>query len=562
MARRLISSFVPRLLICSPLRAGIEALGLGLSLLAITWLMRVDIPPGEQQNGLFIALLSAMSWYGIRLQRSTAPWTSRVIFEIAVGLFAALGIGGAIWWSGNALLTGMNRRIEEAGLMAVTSVVLRAIDIIVIRGERLPPGSDYLSWPPTTTVMFLSGTIAFITMRGGVYIWQFWARLRRRHLLWSLTHSHMMLVVLGIFLFAAVTTINSAVVVSTQESHTTTLSFAFSLAAGFIVPLLIIIGFLTVLIVVGVLPPALTLSYFAARRTTRRLQRLTEATTHLRQGNYSTQITVQGEDEVAALQADFNMMAHALDNAMRAVQTERDNVEKLLRNRRELVASVSHELRTPVAILRGHLEAILPRWQTQLPPDLVQDVAVMESETLRLQRLIDDLFTLSRAEVGELAITCQPTALIPVLQRVANAAAPTFWQTYKVELVLDLPDGLPPAQVDEMRVEQILHNLLRNAIRHTPPGGIIALSAHAAAAQIIVQVKDTGVGIASEHLPHIWERFYRATPTEDTPQNRDYAGAGLGLALVKDLTTAMHGTVTVDSVPGQGSTFSVYLPRA
>ncbi|MBN2471800.1 MAG: HAMP domain-containing histidine kinase, partial [Anaerolineae bacterium] len=291
---------------------------------------------------------------------------------------------------------------------------------------------------------------------------------------------------------------------------------------------------------------------------TRRLQRLTEGTARLRRGDYGTRVTVEGEDEVAALQTDFNAMAHELERAMHDVQTERDNVAKLLRNRRELVASVSHELRTPVATLRGYTESMTSRWQGKLPAELAQDISVMEAETLRLQRLLDDLFALSRAEVGELAINCQPTALQPVIRRIAAAAAPGLWQTFRVELVLDLPVELPLARMDEIRFEQVLHNLLRNAVRHTPPGGIVAITASASAGQVEIAVKDTGEGIAPEHLPHIWDRFYRVSSASDA----DHVGAGLGLALVKELTEIMGGSVSASSAPGLGSTFSIRLPTA
>ncbi|MBN1564074.1 MAG: HAMP domain-containing protein [Anaerolineae bacterium] len=556
MARRLIPPVSFQFLVSTPTRAALEAGGLGFGLLAFTWLMRHDSSPGEQQNGLFIALLSTVSWYGIRLRRSRASWRRRVLFEIGIGFVIALGLGGLIWLSGATLLSGMYQRSGQAGLMAVSGVILRAFELVIIHGESWPRTSDTLTWPPVPTIVFISGVIAFVVMRGGIHVWQFWARLRRQHLLWSLTHSHMMLVILGLFLLATITTINNAVIVSEENAQASVPGIIFLVSVGFLVPLLIVIGFLTMVLVVVALPPSLALSYFAARRTTRRLRQLTEATASLRQGDYTTQVTVQGEDEVAALQTDFNVMAHALDSAMRDVQTERDNVAKLLHNRRELVASVSHELRTPVAILRGHLESMQYRWREQLPAELVQDVAVMEAETLRLQRLIDDLFTLSRVEVGELAITCQPTDLPDVIRRITAAAAPVLWQTYKVELVVDLPDNLPPAQVDAMRVEQILHNLLRNAVRHTPPGGIVAVSAVATDDHVSLQVKDTGEGIAPAHLPHIWDRFYRAG------QRHDQSGAGLGLALVKDLTEAMGGTVDVSSTVGLGSTFSICLPRA
>ncbi|NLF77279.1 MAG: HAMP domain-containing protein [Chloroflexi bacterium] len=542
-----------RLLSASPLRAWLEALALGIGLLLLVWLARNGITPGERQNGLFVALLSAMSWYAIRLRHSGGTWWLRIGIELGAGLVPAVLVGGAVLVSGLYLMPECRETIDESGLLAFTTIIFIAFDKVVLQGQSIPEPTVNLSTDhlPLISTLLISGILAYAIMRGLLHLWQYWARLRRRHLIWTLTHYYMLLVALGMFLFATLITINLVMYYSSEgRPHQ-----VFSMVIG-IIPVLIMIGFLTLFLVVIVLPPALTLSYFAARRTTRRLQRLTEGTAQLRQGVYSTQVVVEGEDEVAALETDFNAMAHALERAMHDVQTERDNVAKLLRNRRELVASVSHELRTPVATLRGYLESMQNHWNDQLPGELVGYITVMEAETLRLQRLLDDLFVLSRSEVGELAINCQPTALPPVIQRITSAAAPTLWQAYKIELVVHLPAELPSVLVDDVRLEQVLHNLLRNAIRHTPPGGIVAISASRNGAQVIVQVKDTGDGIAPEHLPHIWERFYHV----DTPDRADHGGAGLGLALVKELTEAMGGSVSVTSAPGQGSTFAICLP--
>ncbi len=555
MARRLTPLRRILLLSALPLRAWLEALALGLGLLILVWLARNDITPGERQNGLFIALLSAMSWYAVRLRRSGGAWWPRIRIELTFGLLLAALVGGVVLGSGLYLMPECRETINESGLLAITIGVFSFFNKVVIQGQEIPEPTVDLTQDhlPVISTLLVSGILAFVIMRGLLHVWQHWARLRRQHLIWALTHYHMLLLVLGMFVFATLITINLVMYYSSEgDPHT-----VFSMMIG-IIPVLIMIGFLTLFLVVIVLPPALTLSYFAARRTTRRLQRLTEGTARLRQGEYSTQIMVEGEDEVAALQTDFNAMAHDLERAMHDVQTERDNVARLLRNRRELVASVSHELRTPVATLRSYTESMISRWQGKLPDELVKDITVMEAETLRLQRLLDDLFALSRAEVGELTINCQPTALLTVIQRIAAAAAPGLWQASKVELVVDLPAELPLVRVDEMRFEQILHNLLRNAVHHTPPGGIVAITASAAAAQVEIAVKDTGEGIAPEHLPYIWDRFYRV----NSSSRADHAGAGLGLALVKELAEAMGGSVSVTSTPHLGSIFAIHLLTA
>jgi signal transduction histidine kinase len=265
-------------------------------------------------------------------------------------------------------------------------------------------------------------------------------------------------------------------------------------------------------------------------------------------------------------------MAADLERAVAELQTERDTVAALLRERRELIASASHELRTPVATLRGYLESTLAHWNGQPPATLRHDLEVMERETIHLQRLIGDLFTLARAEVGRLELRRTPTDVGLVVRRIVETQAPLAWQGSRVQVVAVVASGLPLALVDASRLEQVLRNLLHNAVRHTPPGGIVALEASDEAGEASVvgagagavsagwvrlRVKDTGEGIAPEELPHIWERFYRA----ESARARGDGGSGLGLALVKELTEAMGGTVGVESTPGEGSCFTVRLPQ-
>jgi signal transduction histidine kinase len=180
----------------------------------------------------------------------------------------------------------------------------------------------------------------------------------------------------------------------------------------------------------------------------------------------------------------------------------------------------------------------------------------MERETIRLQSLINDLFTLARAEVGQIELAIKPTDVQAVLARSIDIVASLAWERDRVEVLLE-PDGEPLlALVDEGRLEQIVQNLLHNAIRHTPPGGIVALSVVAENGGVLLRVRDTGEGIAPDDLPRIWERFFRASSTHNSE------GSGIGLALVKELTESMHGTVEVESILGQGSCFSVWLPAA
>jgi signal transduction histidine kinase len=155
-----------------------------------------------------------------------------------------------------------------------------------------------------------------------------------------------------------------------------------------------------------------------------------------------------------------------------------------------------------------------------------------------------------------LTMDCRPTDVGSVAQRLVDAMAPFAWQSGRLHIVSELPGGLPLVCADSARLEQILANLVRNAVRHTPPGGIIAVGAAAEGNTAVrIEVRDTGQGIAAEDLPHIWDRFYRGAD-----QDEDHDTAGLGLAIVKELTEAMGGTVDVDSTVDQGSCFAIRFP--
>jgi signal transduction histidine kinase len=289
-------------------------------------------------------------------------------------------------------------------------------------------------------------------------------------------------------------------------------------------------------------------AYLLSRRLVARLEQLSQAAEALRAGNLSTRVTVSGKDEVARLQESFNSMATGLE-------AERDRVVGLLAARRQLVAGVSHELRTPVATVRGYLEAALQR-NGVVPADLRTDLETMEREVGRLEHLIDDLFTLSRAEVGRLAVRLEPTQVGVVVQHVVDAQAPLAWHQRRVQILAAPADELPAARADAERLEQITSNLVNNAIRHTPPGGLVAVVVAAEPERVRIEVRDTGQGIPPDELPHVFERFYRGNGSDDR------AGAGLGLALVKELAEAMGGEVGAASTPGEGSCFTVRLPRA
>ena len=292
-----------------------------------------------------------------------------------------------------------------------------------------------------------------------------------------------------------------------------------------------------------------------ARGVVKRLERLGAAAERLAHGDLSQRVEAGPDDEVGQLARRFNRMAADLEQTLSELRAERDRVSGLLEDRRQLVASASHELRTPVATVRGYLESALSQPE-QSSAALRGDLETMERELTRLQQLIEDLFALSQAEVGKLSLRMEPVDVAPLVTRLVETAGPLAWRQRRVQVIAEVANAVPPARADRQRLEQIVSNLLGNAIRHTPPGGLVAAVVSADNAAVRLEVRDTGEGIRPEDLPHVWERFFRGH------SEHGEAGAGLGLALVKELTEAMGGTVEASSSVGEGSVFSVCLGAA
>jgi signal transduction histidine kinase len=459
---------------------------------------------------------------------------------------------------------GWRRQVVEESLIAVllggvmVAGLLGPARIWPAWGERTASLAKVNGGQLMLVALFAATGAGYFATRWVLRLLLFWNRLRQQRLVWSITNTHLVLVAALALITALMLALFAPYVHVSPTVSEEPVGWVTMYVARFIVTVLPTIGVSVVLGAIAlavVLPPSALVSYFIARGMTRRLENLAGAAAAIRAGDYSARSTVEGKDEVAQLQRDFNAMADELERTLHDLQAERDRVAGLLDARRALVASVSHELRTPVATVRAALDSSIDHWEETSPGQLRGNLEVMQGEVLRLQGLIDDLFTLSRADAGGLPIECAPTDVREVGQRMVEALAPLAWRSGRVELIADIPSGLLHASADEGRLEQVLANLLRNAIRHTPPGGIVALQAEAVPEGVRMQVCDTGEGISPEDLPHIWERFYRGA----NGRNRDAGGAGLGLALVKELTEAMGGTVAVESVPGEGTCFSVSL---
>ena len=476
------------------------------------------------------------------------PLIASFIWRLSICL--AIGLICVIYCAFRLQLPGGSRRRQillEAVAGGIVGLLLSCVELgillLLLRGSTLTPlwrGSDRPLL--TALIALLSNVVVFLLFRLGIRLALFWNQLRRGQLLWALTHAHVMILLLGAGLLLV---LFEALVIYTSSNVFLVVSTTLGLVVLSLIALLV------------VLPLSVLFSYLVIRPTVQRLQTLAAATGALRQGDYAIRVPVTGEDEVAQLQADFNGMAADLERAVRELQGERDRVAALLQERREMIATVSHELRTPVATLRGYLETMLLHWEEPTSTNFHHDLEVMEHEVERLQFLVEDLFSLARTDAGRLALHYEPTDIGTVVRRVVETMALLAWRTSKIEMVAEVPSELPLALVDVNRLEQVVQNLLHNAVRHTPPGGIVAMTVTAESEVIVLQVKDTGEGIAAEDLSQIWERFYQT----EAARARLKFGAGLGLALVKEWIEAMGGTVAVESVVGEGSCFCIHVPR-
>jgi signal transduction histidine kinase len=235
------------------------------------------------------------------------------------------------------------------------------------------------------------------------------------------------------------------------------------------------------------------------------------------------------------------------------------SLEGVERRRRELVSDLTHELRTPLTVLRGYLEE-LAEGRIEATPTVYQQLA---RETRRLERLINDLQELSKAEAGYLPIKLQAFDLRPLLESLVQKFSDQLLEEGPT-LHLDCPERLPKVLADPDRVEQVLVNLIGNAIAHTKVGAIVVRAWTESEApktgvrRLWIAVTDTGVGIAPENLPHVFERFWRA----EKSRNQQGGGTGIGLAISQRLVELQGGRIEVESELGRGSTFRFSLPLA
>ncbi|WP_435107263.1 ATP-binding protein [Nocardiopsis synnemataformans] len=290
-------------------------------------------------------------------------------------------------------------------------------------------------------------------------------------------------------------------------------------------------------VVLLVLVLTVVVSVAVSTRLVRPVRALTDAVRRMREGRGRSRVEVRDSGEIGQLADAFNEMA--------------EHLERLEKQRRAMVSDVSHELRTPLSNLRGWLEAA----QDGIADLDRERMGMLVGETLLLQDIVDDLQDLALADAGRLRLSPEPVdagALVEQVvdsQRLRAAGA-------GLRLVAEAGDVVVVA--DRTRLVQVVGNLLGNALRHTPASGTVTVGARRSGGEAVIEVADTGVGIPAEDLPHVFDRFWRA----DKSRNRRTGGSGLGLAIVRNLVELHGGSVSVESVVGEGTTFTVRLPLA
>jgi two-component system OmpR family sensor kinase len=289
---------------------------------------------------------------------------------------------------------------------------------------------------------------------------------------------------------------------------------------------------------------ALLVGLILTRQITRPIRALTSGARQIAKGELDYRVKVNSRDELGDLAHSFNAMAVSLDRSEQS--------------RRRLIADIAHELRTPLTVIEGTVDGIL---DGVFEPDKEHLDSIKEQNEL-LTRLIADLRDLSLAESGQLRLELESTNMVDLVRRKLSQAELKAREE-NIRLTLDVAPEVPEVNVDPARMEQVIANLLTNAMRHTPSGGSINVSigkrdiAHQVEKPcLVISVADTGEGIAPEHLPNIFERFYRV----DDSRSRTEGGVGLGLGIVKQMVEAHGGEVWVESELGKGSRFYIAIP--
>jgi histidine kinase len=284
---------------------------------------------------------------------------------------------------------------------------------------------------------------------------------------------------------------------------------------------------------------AILVSLLLSRGVVAPVRVLTTASQRIADGHYEERVQTTESDELGQLSHSFNQMAEKLEQ-----------VEGM---RRQLIGDISHELRTPLTAIKGSMEGLMDG----VLPATSETYQQIHQEADRLARLVDDLQELSRVEARAYLLDFRPVAVSALVQATLKRFTAQA-RAKGIELIKDLPEDIPAVLADQDRITQVLTNLVGNALQYTPKGGQVTIRANHHRDEIDISVVDTGIGIPSEHIPHLFTRFYRV----DKSRSRQAGGgSGIGLTIARALVEAHGGRIWAESGGvGQGSTFTFTLP--
>ena len=278
--------------------------------------------------------------------------------------------------------------------------------------------------------------------------------------------------------------------------------------------------------------------------TLRPIRNITQAANRISAESLSGRLTVSGNDEFSELSSTFNRMLERLEGAFQKLTVAYEQ-------ERRFTADASHELRTPLTVIKAHTSLSLDGQPTAA--EYRESMEAIDLAVDRTNRLVQSLLLLARSDAGRLQLCLSPVSLAEL----GAKAAQVTQKTADAAIKICIPDDVPSIEGDPEALLQVLTNVFANAARHTPAGGEITLTARGDETDVVLTVADTGEGIAAEHLPHLFERFYRV----ESSRSRGKGGTGLGLAICREIIQAHHGTITIKSAVGQGTAVHVRLPR-
>lgn len=299
-------------------------------------------------------------------------------------------------------------------------------------------------------------------------------------------------------------------------------------------------------VVVG-LAISVALSFILSKTLLQPIIGMTKAAEAMAGGDFSRQLDVESEDEIGILADTFNNMAYQL-------KTTLEEIKKSEALRREFVANVSHELRTPLTSIRSYAETLTDNHD--IPKDMENDfLHVILNESDRMTKIVQDLLELSRFDAGSSQFNVEKFTLARSVHDVCDAIALEA-KRHGHEIHVQLEEGLPQIYGDKTRIEQVLLNILSNAVKYTPDGGAINISGGQTGRMVWVKIKDNGIGIPEEDLSRIFDRFYRV----DKARSRESGGTGLGLSIAREIVLRHGGDILIESAPDYGTTVTIVLP--